>query len=301
MFCKKLGSKFIELFLVIIVLAQTACENPYSIIQIDKNPSQLSTDKGDGTTGNQDDLDPYPQTSTGSKVGQIFGKIKDAINGRAIAQVKITLKTKGPALNALRTAYTDENGKYDFSNVLPGSYLIDFEGENYIPVYGRETIAKAAESTQENLSMTGILAEGSVRVTMIWTREKNNAVKDVDSYLQISDVLYPLGYLFRGVEYHGAFLDRDDTDWMGPETITIHNISSEKTYHYYVNNYDVRSEEEFLGNSEVQVSVYKGANLVKEYKVPLGSGITYSVFRIENGVLVDTEYFDDGLIVYGTL
>lgn len=292
---------FLLLFFVVTVVVITACENPYTVIQVDKNTSKMEADKGkddnDDEVGDDHNIPP----PVGPKLGQIYGKIKDAINGRSIKNVKITLKSKDPTINLIQTAFTDENGKYDFAALMPGAYLIDFEVESYIPVYGRETLVKAGQSQQENLSMTGVLSEGSVRITMIWTREKVSAVKDVDSYLQISGVIYPLGYLFRGIDYHGAFLDRDDTDWMGPETITIHNVDSEKTYHYYVNNYNVRSESEYLGNSEVQVTVYMGSSLVKEYKVPQGSGITYSLFRIENGVLVDTEYYDDQLMVFGTV
>jgi hypothetical protein len=124
----------------------------------------------------------------------------------------------------------------------------------------------------------------------------DGGVKDVDSWLQIPGVRQPLGYTILRTNYHSAHLDRDDTDWNGPETITIYEAKP-GTYVFWVNNYNFRNSsgaERGLGNSSVRVEVYREDQLLKTYSVPRGTGLSYEVFRIVNGNLVDTGEFFDG-------
>ena len=180
---------------------------------------------------------------------------------------------------------------------MPGTYYVDIHREGYVRIEAQPMQIRRGVESQENLAMTEPLAEGVYRITMSWSDEKIGAVKDVDSYLSIPDASEPLGYKVKGLRYHGAFLDRDDTDWSGPETITIHNLQS-GTYVYYVNNYNVRSDRQALGYSQVRVKLYKGQQLLQNFEVPAGSGLNYELFRIENGEVKVTGRFNDQLFMY---
>jgi hypothetical protein len=302
------------LFMVFLI----SCEQSYKVTQINRSsekmeiPKETESDNSnaddsadDGDDGDSDESVVQPaaphQPQISPPEARIFGKVKDALTGEGIENVKVFVKGQLQSSTGIRIISSSEIGDYNFDHLTAGTYLLSFEAENYIAVYDRVVVLSAGQSRQENLAMTGILADNEIRVTMTWTREKSSAVKDVDSYLAISGVQWPLGYFQRGHEYYGTFLDRDDRDWMGPETITIRSVDLDKSYTYYVNNYSVRTEKSFLGNSEVQVSVYMGDHLLKEYKVPQGQGNTYQLFKIENGVLVDYAGYDESLIVYGPL
>jgi uncharacterized protein YfaP (DUF2135 family) len=154
------------------------------------------------------------------------------------------------------------------------------------------------ERRSETFSLTEPLGANVFRITLSWTQQKQDAVKDVDSYLSVPGTLVLVSYRAVKQNVNGAFLDRDDTDWAGPETVTIDSLVSDGEYVYYVNNYDSRSNSVALGNSEVRVRVYKGAALVKSYSVPAGHGITYEVFRIKNGEIIDTGTYNNYLFVY---
>jgi hypothetical protein len=123
-------------------------------------------------------------------------------------------------------------------------------------------------------------------------------VRDVDSYLTFeSPTQTRLVLSYARSQIPGALLDIDDTNWVGPETVTILNIPQIGTYLYYVNNYGQRNETSALGKSGVSVKVYKGAALLKQYEVPPGIGINWEVFKIVDGVFDDsqTQRYNDNL------
>jgi uncharacterized protein YfaP (DUF2135 family) len=130
--------------------------------------------------------------------------------------------------------------------------------------------------------MTPPVVDGEYRVTVSWTNEKNGAVRDVDSYLLIPGVDTPLSYRNVRRDYAGSYLDRDDTDWIGPETVTIKALKS-GTYSYYVNNFSERRDRFALGRSNIRVQVYEKSRMIGDYKVPEGEGFSYELFQIVDG------------------
>ena len=189
-------------------------------------------------------------------------------------------------------------GNYTLSGIPAGNYLMDFQANGYISVLSRAVTVNAGAQTQANLSMSEALTTGTMRITLTWTNPMQGAVRDVDSYLAIPGVTNPLGFPYKGQSYYGATLDHDEINWVGPETITINTLSN-STYTYYVNNYSDRSSMTALGNSLVDITVYSGNNVLKEYKIPAGgNGRTFKVFQITAGVLVDVMQYDDTTPVY---
>lgn len=56
-------------------------------------------------------------------VANLYGVVTDTATGYALQGVKITI--------AGLTAYTNANGEYGFTRLIPGSYVITFEKSGY--------------------------------------------------------------------------------------------------------------------------------------------------------------------------
>jgi len=88
-----------------------------------------------------------------------------------------------------------------------------------------------------------------------------------------------------------AFLDVDDTDGMGPETITVHKRHNGEKYVFAIHNYSAggRHGTRSLSSSGAKVFVYVGESLLKSYYVPPGrTGALWAVFAVdEQGAIQD--------------
>ena len=113
----------------------------------------------------------------------------------------------------------------------------------------------------------------SVRVVLNWGKTPD----DLDSHLIYgSDHIY-----YEAKKGSQAWLDVDDTDSYGPETITIDKKQYGTSYIYAVHDYsNKRVDDRFLSASGARVFVYVGQSLVKTYYVPAGVGDVWTVFRI---------------------
>jgi len=137
-------------------------------------------------------------------------------------------------------------------------------------------------------------------------------VMDVDSYLLVpgfADPIYwkncdrsPSAGVVSGCNVTGAYLDVDQIDWNGPETITIEQPTA-GTYKYYIANYSDPCNALGLNNSKVVVTVYSGSSMVKRYSVAPGapptgkSGHVFEVFHVNNGMITDVNQYNDSLPV----
>jgi len=59
-------------------------------------------------------------------LANLYGKVTDAVTGRPIPQVQVTL-------NGLET-YTNAGGNYAFADLEPGEYILQFSKEGYEPL-----------------------------------------------------------------------------------------------------------------------------------------------------------------------
>ncbi len=246
------------------------------------------------TAGNMSTLDAR-LTST---IGGIKGRVSNAVDGRDIQGVTISVHAGNANAPVLQVVNTDANGQYSIPNLPPGTYYLDFTKSGYVPIMAQAVSLPPAQWVTLNKTMTNVILDGQFRVVLMWTDYAPGAVKDVDSYIAIPDLpaSQPIGFHFKNYG-EDVKLDHDDTDWIGPETITIYNLKS-GTYRYYVNNYNVRNDYQALGKSRVIVQLYKGPNLYKTYTVPPGTGVTYEIFQIIDGRVKDIEKYNDNLPVY---
>lgn len=233
-----------------------------------------------------------------SSLGVLRGHVTNAVNANPLEGVKVTVhkgRANGPVVVQLMT---DVSGDYRTQPLEPGNYFVDFELDGFVPLMAMPAELRAGEITVLDVSLTEKLRVGQFRIVMSWTESIQNGVKDVDSYLKVPGVQRPVYYGNLAPDQN-AKLDVDDTDWSGPETVTIYTQLS-GTYTYYVDNYSDRCEKTWLGKSKVLIQVYGESGLLKTYRVPAGRGVRYKVFELTNGRIRDVERYDDTLWADGS-
>lgn len=224
----------------------------------------------------------------------ILGQVSNALNNAPLANVSVQVRLASKPQEILKTYSTDGSGAFQTDDMSPGNYLLDFAATGFIPVKGVTATLIAGRDTSINQSLSGAIQNNQIRVVLNWTGPKFAAVEDVDAYMVHPSDRLPI--YFNGRSGDGIQLDIDIRVWRGPETITITSVKT-GTYLYYVNNFSNPYDRFALGKSEVKVAVYRGSSLHKIYTVPAGAGVTYEVFRIENGNIIDVERFNDSLLV----
>jgi hypothetical protein len=245
---------------------------------------------------------PQVALSSGSPIvpssqgGTITGLVRDSISGTPVSGAEVGFR-EAAARDYFHRTQTNSQGAYHSPHLRPGDYAVDVIRQGYVTSQRSQVKVAVGRVENENVALTPPVAEGQFRITMSWTGEAPDAVRDVDSYLQVPDSSQLISFHTKGQVVSGSHLDRDDTDWVGPETVTIRSIQS-GTYRYYVNNYNFRNNERALGNSMVSIQVYKGSQLVKTYRVPPGIGKTFEVFQLRNGEIYDVLSYNDRLTVH---
>jgi len=241
-----------------------------------------------------------PRVSSRALGGRITGTVQDSVTGRALAGARVGFKLEAESTDYFATTQTDAAGQYESPYLLPGEYHVDIRHPDYVSSRAERVAVTIGRDVQENVSVTQPIGDAEYRVTIRWCnptsqgRGCEGAVRDVDSYLQVPGLGRPINYQTK--QGGGSDLDRDETQWSGPETTTIRELK-QGTYIYYVNNFNARTNLEALGNSEVRVFVYKGQSneVFRTYSVPAGTGLTYELFRIENGVYRETGRYNGSL------
>jgi hypothetical protein len=97
--------------------------------------------------------------------------------------------------------------------------------------------------------------------------------------------VYPGNHIFfnakKGTD---AFLDVDDTDSYGPETVTVHKRHDGKNYVFAIHNFSASGQQgtSSLSTSGAKVFIYVGESLIKSYYVPTRKvGALWVVFAID--------------------
>jgi len=94
-----------------------------------------------------------------------------------------------------------------------------------------------------------------------------------------------------------AFLDVDDTDGYGPETLTISKRHTGDKYVFAIHNYSAQGRygTDALAKSGAKVFVYAGESLIKSYYVPTGKkGALWVLFALDgDGALTDIDKLVD--------
>ena len=236
------------------------------------------------------------------KTAVITGTVIDAITGQGIAGVTVSVVDiedtadeqsllmgtdsigigASAALGAVYSTVTDQYGYYSLLAPI-GLQLLHFELPGYIS-YDQEVNVSSDGGDVPQAILSKELTGDQYRVVLKW----GNTPADLDSHLINEN--FHVYYSQKTTSVSDAMLDLDDTDGVGPETVTF-TAESNQTYSYYVKDYTNRdsTSSSALGASGATVMIYHG-NSVTEKHVPKGVGIYWHVFDLVNGRIqyVDT-------------
>jgi hypothetical protein len=207
-------------------------------------------------------------------------ELNDAqVKGRALEGVAVSV---APAAGGAEVASgrTGSDGRWT-ARLAPGTYEVSYRLAGYVPyTSGGTEIREEGQLVTVSLSRLLEATESGgreVRIILNWG-SRPDQVRDADSHLAC-----PCGAGDRHVHYrartheaggHKVELDVDDTDWGGPETITL-TRPVPGTYLYWVHDYS--GPPATLGASDVVVRVVIGAEEAGEFRA--FKGITRRAWR----------------------
>jgi hypothetical protein len=225
---------------------------------------------------------PIPPPSSGGGVGSIGGLVRDSQTGRPLVAASILVSGGGGS------AITISDGSFTINNVPVGPATVTASLAGYITA-SRTVTVEANQTASANLALSpqASLGTGQVRIVLSWGQSPS----DLDSHLTglagSGSGRFHVFYQSRGSVTGEplANLDRDDTDSIGPETITIAQVRS-GVYRYSIHDYSNRnsSSSSALSQSAAHVAVFFGDRQAAEFDVPRNTpGTVWSVFEIEGG------------------
>lgn len=207
-------------------------------------------------------------------------ELNDAqVKGRALEGVAVSVSPAGGGA-ALSSGRTGADGRWTTS-LPPAAYQVSYRLEGYVP-YTSEATEVREDGQLVTVSLSRMLEATEsggreVRIILNWG-SRADQVKDADSHLAC-----PCGAGTGHVYYqnrthevadHKVELDVDDTDWGGPETITL-SRPAPGTYIYWV--HDFSGPPATLGSSDVVVRVVVGSQEAGEFRV--FKGVTRRAWR----------------------
>jgi len=201
------------------------------------------------------------------------------VKGRALEGVAVSVS---PAAGGgeIASGRTGSDGRWT-TRLPPGTYEVSYRLEGYVPyTSGGTEVREDGQLVTVSLSRLLEATESGgreVRIILNWG-SRPDQVRDADSHL-----VCPCNAGGGHVSYrnrtheaadHKVELDVDDTDWGGPETVTL-TRPVPGTYLYWVHDYS--GPPATLGASDVVVRVVIGAEEAGEFRV--FKGITRRAWR----------------------
>ncbi|MCF7811926.1 carboxypeptidase regulatory-like domain-containing protein [bacterium] len=221
-------------------------------------------------------------------VGKISGVVSNAVNGLAIPDAQVSI------VGEHFTEITDTSGYYLIENIPAGFYSMNaiatgyYISASYVVEVHADSITTAHFALSPEFNDPGVM-----RIILTWGENPN----DIDSHLKtpaINDEYFHIYYASIGDSLNAPFvwLDIDDIDGYGPETMTIYE-AYEGDYHYYVHKY---AGEGPLTASGAKASIYNSEGLQQSFDIPTsGEGIYWNVCLInaETGVVTPINLIQD--------
>lgn len=187
------------------------------------------------------------------------------------------------------TATTDKSGKATANNTLGAddkSVQMIVKKDGFSPLVVSCPCAGMSYAISETLGQQRLEA---FRVVLNWGKTPLDL--DLHTVYEDSHVF------FAKKNGSDAFLDVDDTNSYGPETITINKRHNGAKYVFAIHNYSAggRYGTDALSASQAKVFVYVGESLIKSYYVPTGKkGALWVLFALDDtGALTDIDNIVD--------
>ncbi|HPR16849.1 MAG TPA: carboxypeptidase regulatory-like domain-containing protein [Candidatus Cloacimonadota bacterium] len=206
----------------------------------------------------------------------IVGRVLNAVDGNPITGANVM------ATDYLRESdmvITDENGFFMFEAEI-GEYKVAASQNGFIGTAA--TIRMGADETPREIIFALSPEIKEFRIVLTW----GSRPRDLDAHLSGPDpdggnfhIWYRNKYPIGGRD----FLDRDDTDKYGPETITIYKPAVGE-YYYSVYDYTDRAKKssKHLSRSNATVNVYGQNKLLATFEIePDQKGNCWHVFKID--------------------
>ena len=234
----------------------------------------------------------------GSGSATLTGMVTDATNDEPVANAMVSV--------AGLTDMTDEMGNYLIEDIPAGVLKANFSAtpntgdaplsvefsdlstENthtvsctaggYIPYENQQVVIPDGGNVELDIPMSPEISAGQMRMVLSW----GSFPEDLDAHLltpEIGGQAYEIFYDNKGslTEPPYAFLDNDDVNGFGPETITIADFFP-GTYKYFIFNYD---EDTSVTVSNAAVKIYDDTGLKYDLEVPAtGDGFYWYVCDI---------------------
>lgn len=183
---------------------------------------------------------------------------------------------------------TADSAGYLTVTLLPGVYTIEVHASDHETMFYTVIALNIYE-----FYATPTLNEGEYAIVLTW----GEYPYDLDSHL-FTTMGTTGDHIWFGDQYDefNSYLDVDDINSYGPETITMFDFSSEKYYKYCVVDYTNCSSGYFrsteMSYSSACMNVYSSDGLIATYNVPTGKeGVVWEVFEIRNGHLTPIQRY----------
>ena len=195
--------------------------------------------------------------------GSITGTIRDGVSGNVVSGVDVTENIDNSSTTS------DESGNFSFSELLPGPRTFSFSHEGYDDQSRVLSIQSDLTSNYNVSLLNSGLSTNVITVILTW----GEVPQDLDTHLYVptgTSTTTQISHSSRGdadrADPPHAYLDRDDTNQYGPETLTIRFLSGstdyDRTYRYFVRKFS--SPGDFKDSGAV-VRVYKNGIFIKEW------------------------------------
>lgn len=206
--------------------------------------------------------------------------VTDSDTGNPIALARLTVD------ETLHTS-TDEDGNAELPDGLAdGEHSLLIESDGHIATKTHFSTEGGAVQTPPVYSVARVVdgEGGSIKVVLNW----GLIPEDLDLHVfSGSRHVYFDNMLSSGDDV--ITLDRDDRDYEGPETITVHNRNESAVYEFYIHDFSNRSNTSstVLSKSMARVQLTMDNVYIGTYTVPAEKeGTWWHVLDIENGNVI---------------
>lgn len=209
--------------------------------------------------------------------GMVSGTVIETTTGKGLAGVAVSIGG-----SSRYSTKSSEDGDFLFE-VPAGEQELIFSLAGYTiePVSVTVTEGETVYIPEGRIAANPVIDPGKFRFVLTW----GEVPYDLDSHL-ITPRNNHISFDNQTPEAAGAYLDIDDTDSYGPETITIEE-QFDGIYQYFVYNYSATPD---LTVSQAVVRIYTEEGLIKTYHVPeTGEGRFWNVAALEGNVITDID------------
>ncbi|MCC6250721.1 MAG: carboxypeptidase regulatory-like domain-containing protein [Rubrivivax sp.] len=253
-----------------------------------RQPLSLSTDLGDLALSRYDEVQPsglWGYVIDGQTMGTGIGGA-DVFIMKGLDQTE-DLVRQVVDTSTSRRVRTDPTGLFSVSGLEPGEYTVVVTRSGYFGQSQGAVRLLSGQAAQVTLSILRVLPSGDGAITLRWRAASGgiDVSPDLDSHFKqyFNGILNY--HIYFGVPYGSATdgLDRDDTDYEGPETITFRPDAAGR-YVYFVHRWSFAGT---LGGSRPTVHLRIG-NVEREFSLPAGETSTaryWKVFELNQGSL----------------